>query len=398
MAPTPSKQAPKVNSERASRSPSPDFDPTAFQASLDESVSAVRALVDTWIPKDFAGGFASTSNGATGAAALQSLKEKARPPRLGLGAKPAALHKQQAEDRKMRDRLLGRGKKTALGDEGTVVKAISGAAGQDEASESEDEEDSRSRAVGKGKVKSNGLLPSTTNAPNNPFVLKKSTTSAGPSSATPQKSSAQPLFNSPSPTKPSPAPSTAASSSKPTKAAPAIAPVSFYTAIPSSSTDTLTPALSKNQRKKLRKQERELELKQQREAESRKEEELERKRAREDAGEADDQDGEPTSASPSPKKARLGPKPPFAPVDSPASMSVDGEEGPASPSPRDAEDEDGADEDDGPGVGKLPATNGSEGAVQAGGAAAAQKKKKKKKRKSKGGEGAPAPLLNLAPR
>ncbi|GAA5965129.1 hypothetical protein JCM21900_003659 [Sporobolomyces salmonicolor] len=390
MTPTPPKHAPKANSERASRSPSPDFDPTAFQASLDESVSAARALVDTWIPKDFAGSFSSISNGATGAAAVQSLKEKARPPRLGLGAKPAALHKQQAEDRKMRDRLLGRGKKAALGDEGSVVKAVSGALKQDEASGSEDEEDSRSRAVGKGKAKSNGLLPSTTNAPNNPFVLKKTTTSAGPLSATPQKASAQPLFNSPSPIKLSPAPSTAASSSKPTKAAPAIAPVSFYTAIPSSSTNTPPPTLSKNQRKKLRKQERELELKQQREAESRKEEELERKRAREDAGEADDQDGEPTRASPSLKKARLGPTPPFTRVDSPASMSNP-------PSPRDAEDEADADEDEGPGVGK-PATNGAEGAAQVGGAAAAQKKKKKKKRKSKGGEGASAPLLNLAPR
>jgi len=77
----PTKQPKKVL--RDSRSPSPEFDPQAFQASLDESVNAARELVNSWIPQDFGGGSNSANGfgGPSGSSSVQSLKDKARPPR-----------------------------------------------------------------------------------------------------------------------------------------------------------------------------------------------------------------------------------------------------------------------------------------------------------------------------
>lgn len=59
-----------------------DYDPVAFQADLDLSVQHTRSLVASWIPTNLAtdwtdGGF-STKQGNDG---LQSLKDRARPPR-----------------------------------------------------------------------------------------------------------------------------------------------------------------------------------------------------------------------------------------------------------------------------------------------------------------------------
>jgi len=70
--------------QRDSRSPSPEFDPQAFQASLDQSVNAARELVSSWIPQDFGGGSSNANGfagGASGSSSVQTLKDKARPPR-----------------------------------------------------------------------------------------------------------------------------------------------------------------------------------------------------------------------------------------------------------------------------------------------------------------------------
>ncbi|GAA6011984.1 hypothetical protein JCM11491_000125 [Sporobolomyces phaffii] len=278
-----------VNKPRSDeRSPSPDrdeeFDLAAFQASLDSSVNAAKLLVDGWIPQEF-------GQGSGIASSVQSLKERARPPRMGLGAQPAAIHKQQAEDRKLKERLLGKGRNGTFGDEGSTVKAVDASKSGDDASGSDsDDEDSRSRVIskGKGKAKATAVDPLSTgsngvkHAANNPFVTttKKTKIAAASPSATPRKAStnAPPLFNDPSPSKPtSAAPESTSAAPTSSSSTRTIAPVSFY----SKSTDKSEPAgtLSKNQRKKLRKQEREQENKNRLIGESRAEEEAERKKA-----------------------------------------------------------------------------------------------------------------------
>jgi len=221
---------------------------------------------------------------------------------MGLGANPTAIHKQQAEDRKLKERLLGKGRNGSLGDDGSSVKGtdakspgVDGDGGGASESDS-DEEDSRSRVIGKGKGKLE--TPTVTNgtkqAVNNPFVTKKN------GNSTPQKPSLPALFNDPSPSKPSPAKSLPADSistvdtTKPTPSTTKkIAPLSFY-ASASTTAPSEAAGLSKNQRKKLRKLEREKEIKEKLQAESRKEEEMERngglKRSREE--EADEKEDE----------------------------------------------------------------------------------------------------------
>jgi hypothetical protein len=71
----------KPNGTRDSRSPSPDFDPVAFQASLDDAVNETRALIDSWLPKDLGPEWTSAFAAKKGADGLQSLKDRARPPR-----------------------------------------------------------------------------------------------------------------------------------------------------------------------------------------------------------------------------------------------------------------------------------------------------------------------------
>lgn len=216
---------------------------------------------------------------------------------MGLGASPAAIHKQQAEDRKLKDRLLGKGRSGPLEDEGSTVKvdAPPGEATVTEGGPADDsdsdDEDSRSRAISKGKGKADASnSTSARHAPNNPFATKKANLKS-----TPRKSDAKatkPLFNEPSPTKPLVDGSTAHASES-AKSGPSstqtIAPVSFYpTTDAGARAQESGAALSKNQRKKLRKLEREQETKKRLQEESRKEEEIERagtlKRAREDEG------------------------------------------------------------------------------------------------------------------
>ena len=201
--------------------------------------------------------------------------------RLGLGAQPAAAHKQLAEDRKIKNRLLGKNPR-ALGDEGAVVKLQNGNRDAADASGSDDdEEESRAGAIGKkGKGTSNG----TQNKKDyiNPFLLPK----AKPS--TPLKSDihaaadvgGKALFNAPSPAKPAPlaraSPQSSASTSI-SKAAPLVAASAFYGG--GGGHDGAAGAqLTKNQRKKERQREKAAALKRQREEESRLEEETEQRK------------------------------------------------------------------------------------------------------------------------
>lgn len=64
-----------------SRSSSPEYNPAAFQASLDDSVHAARSLVESWIPSNLGHEWSQGSQGQTGAAGLQGLKDRARLPR-----------------------------------------------------------------------------------------------------------------------------------------------------------------------------------------------------------------------------------------------------------------------------------------------------------------------------
>ncbi|GAA5874645.1 hypothetical protein JCM16303_002936 [Sporobolomyces ruberrimus] len=344
------------------RSPSPEqdeeFDPVAFQASLDESVNAARQLVDSWIPQDFGGG----SRASNASLSVQSLKDRARPPRMGLGAQPAAIHKQQAEDRKLKERLLGKGRNGSLGDEGSTVRVSEEQNGRDEgASESDsDDEDSRSRVISKGKGKATANGPTTVangtkHASNNPFVTQKK------ASATPQEPDSTPrLFNDPSPSKPSPSkplPTATPAANESTDASSSsnrtIAPVSFD---PKDAETSASSGLSKNQRKKQRKQEREQEHKQKLVAESRKEEEMERnkslKRSR-----PEEEDGEEEREA----------------INEDVDMDAEG--------PKDTE-----------GSSKAAART----ITEVTGVAESKKKKKKRKGKGKGGESDTTPqLLNL---
>ncbi|BGP16336.1 hypothetical protein JCM10213_004877 [Rhodosporidiobolus nylandii] len=344
--------------ERTSRSPSP-FNPLAFQASLDDSIRDARALVEGWLPAGLGGEWDAPGGSVSAAQGVQSLKDRARLPRLGLGASPAALHQQQAEDRALA-KQLGINKARALGDEGSTVRATStpgtgveGAMDEDEEEESEDEEESRAKAV----------LSKARMAPNNPFMLPSSsatTNGAGKKGKKAAKSSlsapasppsaGKPLFNAPSPAKPS-----ASSSSTPAPAAKAkngaLTANAFYSPSPSTSAPSLE-GLTKNQRKKLRDKQKAESAKRAREEESQREAQAEAGRE----GEAAEQ------PEPAAKKARL-------------------------------EEAEGGDAEmhDAPSAPVSPAKSA------AGGEGEGEKKKKKKKRKSKGGAQASGeePVLNL---
>ncbi|KAJ8294088.1 hypothetical protein OF846_002663 [Rhodotorula toruloides] len=347
----------KPNGTRDSRSPSPDFDPVAFQASLDDAVNETRALVDSWLPKDLGPEWTSAFAAKKGSDGLQSLKDRARPPRLGLGAQPASQNKQLAEDRKLKQRLMGKAR-MSMGDDGPEVKATlpAGKGIEGDLDDEEDEEDSRAKTVGKGKGKAGA------SGYTNPFVIpakkkepptsSKATPSktAGPSSPSQSKSN---LFNDPSPVKS--APSTSTSATKPLVAA-----TSFYG--PSTSTTAaIGQPLSKNQRKKLREREKQAQRKRQLEEESRKEAEGEVAEER------------------SPKRAKV---------------ELDGAKD---------EQEDAADgEADASMASADPPTPLKEGVVATCGGDSPSKKKRRKKKKKSGtadgaGGGNAAPLLNLAP-
>ncbi|TNY19448.1 hypothetical protein DMC30DRAFT_303619 [Rhodotorula diobovata] len=352
-----------------------EYDPVSFQAALDDSVSQARDLVSSWLPANLGKEWDNAFSSKTGQDGLQGLKDRARPPRLGLGAQPASLHKQLAEDRKIAARLL-RGRPTSIGDEGANVRVRDDKEGAERGASSEEEDDdddeeSRSRAVGKKARSGAGSGYA------NPFVMpngKGTPVKAGKAGA---KAGAPPLFNDPSPAKPSPsssAPSTSASGLM----APIKASSSFYSGATSATANGTTAAagapalqgLTKNQRKKERERLRRDEERRRREEESRAEAEAEvengeasgagQKRARDEGGDGDDADV----------------------ADGDASMADDASaSAPASPSR----------------------------ASEAGkGAGSDSPKKRRKKKKKKGGEGAAAaggggagagdaPLLNLAP-
>uniref|UniRef100_A0A0K3CSP8 BY PROTMAP: gi/342321161/gb/EGU13096.1/ Proteophosphoglycan 5 [Rhodotorula glutinis ATCC 204091] n=1 Tax=Rhodotorula toruloides TaxID=5286 RepID=A0A0K3CSP8_RHOTO len=347
----------KPNGTRDSRSPSPDFDPVAFQASLDDAVNETRALVDSWLPKDLGPEWTSAFAAKKGADGLQSLKDRARPPRLGLGAQPASQNKQLAEDRKLKQRLMGKSR-MSIGDDGSEVKAtlsagkgVEGDLDDDE----EDEEDSRAKTVGKGKGKA-GATGYT-----NPFVIPAKKNAATPARATPSKtagpssssSSKSKLFNDPSPVKPAPSTST-------TTAKPLVAATSFYGPSTSAPAANGQP-LSKNQRKKLREREKQAQRKRQLEEESRKEAE-----------------GEAAGERP-PKRAKV---------------EVDGA--------KDERDVAADGEADASMASADPPTPSKEAVAATGGGDTPSKKKRRKKKKKSGaadgaGGGNAAPLLNLAP-
>ncbi|BGP32188.1 hypothetical protein JCM10296v2_003968 [Rhodotorula toruloides] len=349
----------KPNGTRDWRSPSPDFDPVAFQASLDDAVNETRALVDSWLPKDLGPEWTSVFAAKKGADGLQSLKDRARPPRLGLGAQPASQNKQLAEDRKLKQRLMGKSR-MSMSDDGSVVKAtlsagkgVEGDLDDDE----EDEEDSRAKTVGKGEGKA-GATGYT-----NPFVIPAKKDAPTPAKATPSKtagpsspsSSKSKLFNEPSPVKPAPSASTSTTK-------PLVAATSFYG--PSASAPAVNgQPLSKNQRKKLREREKQAQRKRQLEEESRKEAE----------GEAAEER--------SPKRAKVE-------LDGAKDEREDGADGEADTSMASADP-------------PMPSKEAVAGTGE--GDTLSKKKRRKKKKKSGaadgagGGGGNAAPLLELAP-
>ncbi|GAA5821232.1 hypothetical protein JCM3770_006886 [Rhodotorula araucariae] len=348
--------APPVNGNRTtrSRSSSPDYDPAAFQASLDESVQQTRALVESWLPSALGHEWDDAFASKKGSDGLQRLKDRARPPRLGLGAQPASLHKQQAEDRKLASRLL-RGRTSALGDDGANV-ALATPQDTDDASSSDDDQDSRARAVGKGKARA-----ASASASANPFVLSTAATRATPNGTPKRTPAPKQLFNDPSPVKPSPSPATASTSTSISAARPAglMAPIAAASAYAANGGAPLT----KNQRKKERER-----LKRD-----------EERRRREDESRAEAADDEGRGGVTSPRKR----------------VREDGQDGVGIDGGRD-EDGDAPEDAD---VSMASAPPSPTKAAGAEGTDSPGKKKRRKKKKKNGGQGGEAlpPLLNLAP-
>ncbi|BGP24759.1 proteophosphoglycan 5 [Rhodotorula toruloides] len=344
----------KANGTRDLRSPSPDFDPVAFQASLDDAVNETRALIDSWLPKDLGPEWTSAFAAKKGADGLQSLKDRARPSRLGLGAQPASQNKQLAEDRKLKQRLIGKSR-LSMGDDGSKVKAVLSAGKGVEGDLDDDEEDSRAKTVGKGKGKAGAsgymnpfVIPARKKDPHTPANATASK-SFDPSSPSSSKST---LFNNPSPVKPTASPSTST-------AKPLVATNSFYS--PSTSTTAANgQPLSKNQRKKLREREKQAQRKRLLEEESRREA---------------DGEGEEQRAS---KRAKVE-------VEHAKDEEDGGVDGEADASVTTAD----------------PPSPLKEGAIGNGGDDSPSKKKRRKKKKSSAangtGGGSEVPLLNLAP-
>ncbi|POY74572.1 hypothetical protein BMF94_2333 [Rhodotorula taiwanensis] len=375
-----SKQRPTAN-----RSPSPkagngsdgdeeeEFDLEAFQAEIDASVQASRALVESWTPKNLGPQWQYAPQEETGERGLQQVKERARPPRLGLGATVASAHKQLAEDRKIRNQLLGK-KRPAMGDAGSNVKSLTmatngGSGGGDD--DDDDEEESRSKAVGKGKGKANAApngLHGTKKDYSNPFVIPKATPSEPTAKAAVHAAAdtgGKALFNDPSPAKPAASSATIANKSD---KRPLVAASAFYggSAAADPAASASSTALTKNQRKKERQREKAAQLKRQREEESRQEELAEQDRAKRARVESD----------------KVG--------DKAADSEVSG-----SAAQADRDD----DVDDAAGNVSMAASNppspAKEGQVggSTGGASPAGKRKKKKKKKV--AASSEAPLLNL---
>ncbi|KAK4054493.1 hypothetical protein OIV83_000987 [Microbotryomycetes sp. JL201] len=124
------------------------FDVVKFQAQLEDRLASARALVDSWVPTDLDPAWKESDKKLAPSVALAALESRARPPRLGLGASVSAYHVQQAEDRKLRNQLLGHARKhKALNEDNATPqpdKANALASGE---ADSEEDEDSRTRSI-----------------------------------------------------------------------------------------------------------------------------------------------------------------------------------------------------------------------------------------------------------
>ncbi|GAA5875668.1 hypothetical protein JCM3774_002576 [Rhodotorula dairenensis] len=280
-------------------SDSDEFDPVSFQAELDASVNSSRSLVQSWLPSDLGNEWDDAFSAQKGAAGLQGLKDAMRPARLGLGAQPAAAHKQLAEDRKIKNRLLGKNRQS-FGDEGANVKSQNGMmrTSHDDRDDDhdDDEEESRAGAIGKSRNKSKAAVSAGPKKDYiNPFLLPKATLSDPAKSDVHVAANAggKALFHELSPArKPAPDPlwSTSSQQTASTRKAPLVAAAAFYDSGAAAGPDAAPleagasgAQLTKNQRKKERQREKLAALKRQREDESRQEEEAElRKRSKTD--------------------------------------------------------------------------------------------------------------------
>ncbi|KAI5480836.1 hypothetical protein MNV49_007248 [Pseudohyphozyma bogoriensis] len=321
-------------------------DVAAFQAQLDDSVSSVKALVQSWIPTDLDSSWDAPSSSSN----VNVLNQRARPARMGLGANPSAIHKQQAEDKKLRDQLLRSTKAGASAAATADDKLVNGKGKATEADDNSDEEESRAGAIKK------------TAAPN-PFRDPPATVL--PSILAPSKSAT-----------PSAQPSPSASDDKP---------------------------MSKNKRKKLREREKEESSKKARLDAVRAEEAAARKGGLvnysssdaegdvEMASTPDVEEKDEPAPSSSPKKLpRSLVQVPFAPLTS----SSEGEEAPAKKAQSD--DEEGSGDEEGESSTKASPLAGGQANGGAGGEGKKKKRRKKKTKKGKGaGDTEPVPVLNL---
>ncbi|KAK4056691.1 Golgi-to-ER vesicle coat component [Microbotryomycetes sp. JL221] len=130
-----------------------EFDLVKFQAQIDESIAKTMSLVDSWTPKNVAATWNKASQNGAGSASssLSALENSARPPRLGLGASASAYHAQQAEDRKLRNQLLGHARRHKSAEDEVPTNSLSGNKPTDGSAQghdsSDDEEESRARSI-----------------------------------------------------------------------------------------------------------------------------------------------------------------------------------------------------------------------------------------------------------
>lgn len=288
--------------------------------------------------------------------------------RLGLGASATALHMQQAEEAKLRQRLsLPQGKKRAFeGEDRTAGPSVE--KGQD----SDDDEESRSKVISR-KVRIQPALLS---------GKKLGSLAFGK----------QPLFNpTPSPSKLDPSAPLETTSAAPKSKKGAASPLS--------NGSTSTPSsllLTKNQRRKVKDKEKIASMKRAKMQEMRAEEKATAPGEGDDHSNEDDTDEPlPTPISPIRRKPV---KPPFAPLHSPSIMSSgdDLAEGKASPAGGGQDDEVDSDDDmeGNTTVEPIPVGTALGGAATATGEGGKKKKRRRPKKSASAGE--KPPLLNLA--
>lgn len=82
------KHTPAAQSGSTSDSDGGEFDPVSFQAELDASVNSSRTLVDSWLPHNLGAEWNNPHAAQRGDAAVQGLKDRARPPRYADPPRP----------------------------------------------------------------------------------------------------------------------------------------------------------------------------------------------------------------------------------------------------------------------------------------------------------------------